>query len=162
LDFIFDNLFIIVPVIIILAVRMIGSRIKQAKADSSQQEEEQQPVYEEEPATTLGHWESEKPAPVSRAAGGASAPARPLPGAVRPAFPESGFLSRQDLEPAKPRPAPVSGAMTRMNASVLKPVQVPVRPSTGNPLSRLDYLPVLKKAVVFSEILSPPKALRQD
>ena len=48
------------------------------------------------------------------------------------------------------------------NAAVQALKAASVRPAAAPFTKKLDYLPSLKKAIVMSEILSPPKALRQE
>jgi len=157
IDFLADNIFIIVPVILILAVRMIGARIKQAKAKSSG-EEEQPEFHEEEPAHTLGHWESEKPA----------AKVHTPPAHQAPVFtpkPDTSFFTRHDLEPsAVSKPVktniPATGMVKPVSAAEPFIVRTPVAKPTL--FQNINKLPLYKKSIVMSEILSPPKALRRE
>ena len=157
-DFITDNLFIIVPITIILILRMIGAKKKQ---DQSQSDEEDEPEYEEEPPVALGHWETEKKQYTPP-----KAPAiiKPVP------LHETDFFSRRDLEEASAvsansrigaipkRAEPETQAVTR-TAGVM-PKQA-AHTSSGSFASSLEHLSPLKKVIVMTEILSPPKALRE-
>jgi len=171
IDLILDNLFIIIPVVVFLVFRSIIARVNQKKAQSGTQEEEQAPAAEEELTSTLGHWESGAP-PVQK-------PPERIQGLAPSGIPLSQtpsmetvsrtkFFTRKDLAftPAQPDTSQAfkpGQAYAASQASAAAPaIARPVQPVPTASINNLNYLPALKKAVVFSEIISPPVSLRQD
>ena len=140
-DALFSNLIILIQVVFIVFMRIINAR---RKPDSDKSEEP-----EERPAIGMGHWESGK---------------RPQP---------AQSITRKNLQ----RPSTIASSLDKTIAEPPAPInttggsshairgrtQIPL-PASGisqcNFPQNLDYLPVLKKAIVLTEVLSPPVALR--
>ena len=145
-DFLIDNIFIVIIAAVVIVVRILNAR---RKRDESSSAENRTPLEsDEEPRPALGHWETEKKAPVYSAKS-------------RPKASTSQHLSRRDLEPLSPandNAAAVSYAPANTAQKTVSQNAIPKTPFPQN----LDYLPAFKKAIVLSEILSPPKALREE
>ena len=140
-DIITNNIFILIPLAIFIAFRILEARKKHR--DSAP---EKKPVLKEEHESgSLPHWEAEKQ---ERFSGHGSAGISP-----------SGvpLTSRMPVE-VSPRLLSETGfgSMTQP-ASVAQP---PERSSAAFP-QNLSYLPSLKRALVMTEILGPPKGLQE-
>jgi FtsZ-interacting cell division protein ZipA len=160
LEFLSDNLFIVIAVVVIIVVRMIGASRKRAAA--SREEEAAAENYssndedDDDRTVSLGHWEVEKQTqPV------------PQPTFTRKTLEESSAQSsltsrfEAPLFSSSSEKTPVTAEVSSAEKAA-KPVATAdlSHGTKASGLSSLDHLPVLKKAVVFSEILSPPKAIR--
>ena len=184
LDFITDNIFIVVIVVVVFVVRMVGAARKRASAKPEDAEGAstntswEDSLREEEP-DTKGHWEtSPAPKPVVSPA--------PRPSVLTSApLGETDFFTRGDLE-LNTAFSPEKKASERITPAI-KPAFIPIervpaanvrnertptgRASAGNTsavrrsgasaFANLNKLSPLKKAVVMSEILSEPKALKE-
>ena len=139
-DVIFDNIFILIPVALILVFRVIRPRLKQRESQEPEKQEQHPFFIErelEENDANLGHWEEEKKAVKS--------------------VPKKNYISRKHLKPA----------VSTLSEDILN-TQVPLKKETvkipsSNVLTtdsfpkNLEYLPPIKRAFVFSEIFSQPK-----
>ncbi|MDR0311966.1 MAG: hypothetical protein LBI14_00045 [Treponema sp.] len=158
LEFISDNLFIIIAVVLVIVVRTISASRKRAAASREDEAAtENYPAKDEDDRTmSLGHWEVEKqtqPKPV------------PQPTYTRKTLEKaqtsSISLSEAPVFSFSSEKTPITAEVSSTEKAA-KPVATAVlgQGQKASGLSALDHLPTLKKAVVFSEILSPPKALR--
>jgi FtsZ-interacting cell division protein ZipA len=163
IEFLSDNLFIVIAVVIFIVLRVINSRRKKAAASREDEAAEESSTIDDEDdddrAISLGHWEIEKesqPTPV------------PQPAFTRKtleeAQPSFTSLSKEPVFSFSADKAPVTAEVSSQENKAAKPstfVSADLSQGTkASGLSGLDHLPTLKKAFVFSEILSPPKALR--
>ena len=152
-DFLFDNFFIVITVVVVIVVRIVNARLKRNNDESAENRTSNRSSFfdeekDDEPSSLLGHWETEKHAPAY------SAKPRHRASASQP-------LSRRDLEPLTPAINNAAAVSHAPAASTQKPVTQNDIPKTPFP-QNLDYLPAFKKAIILSEILSPPKALREE
>jgi hypothetical protein len=167
IEFLSDNFFIVIVVVVFIVLRVINSRRKRRAAASREDEAaaENSTIDDEDDddrAISLGHWEIEKesqPKPV------------PQPAFTRKTL-EGAALAQPSLTSLSSGPVfSFSADKTDITAGVSSSEHTAAGPNTlatadlgqgrkASGLSGLDHLPALKKAFVFSEILSPPKALR--
>jgi FtsZ-interacting cell division protein ZipA len=165
LEFLGDNLFIVIAIVLFIVVRGIAAKRKRAAAseeDEAATETSSVDDNDDDRTISLGHWEIEKES-------------QPKP------TPPPNF-SRKTLEAAaqKPFTSLAESAPLSFADKIVKPADVYSAPAYGEPtpnapapaesisspnssapdLSALDQLPELKRAIVFSEILAPPIALR--
>ena len=138
-DAIIENLFIIIPVVLFIGFRILAARKKQEETADSQ----------DSPVVKL-HFEEDKPVLLR-------SDIKPRPGAAKPkSKSKTSSLSVKGSNIA-------SGKTTAASAGVMDARLPAAKLTTGSSFPRnLDYLPALKRAVVFTEILSPPKALREE
>ena len=144
LDNIFDNIFIFIPIALILVFRILLPRIRQRESQEreTQEKAEQRPVFREmyqEESGGLGHWETEKK-PVRNIPKKKNVNRQPLVSAVDSKIED---ILQTQLPIKKEAPAP--GVSTKI-------------PFPEN----LDYLSPLKRAFVFSEVFSQAKGIRAD
>jgi hypothetical protein len=168
MEFLSENLFIIIAVVIFIAFRVISARRK--RAASSREDEaatESSPVNDNNEVETSGlmHWEIDKedePMPI------------PPPTYTRKTL-EEAALAHKPLTTLDEASAPLSFAHKIVDTVDVSPATDHIEPLPQAPspapaelsptvpshnLSALDQLPELKRALVFSEILAPPIALR--
>ena len=143
MDAIFDNIFILIPIALILVFRVIRPRLKQRESQE-QEKQEQRPFFiereEEESDTYLGHWEAEKK--------------------VVKSVPKKNNTSKKQLEPAV---SLLSDGILKSQVSLKKETaKTPaLDTSTKTPFpENMGYLPPVKRAFVFSEIFSQPLGLK--
>ena len=141
MDAIFDNIFVLIPVALILVFRVLVPRMKQRESQEQQEKQEQHPFLierEKESDVNLGHWEAEKK------------PVKSIP---------KKNINRKQLKPV----------VSSLTEDMFK-TQIPVKKETTKTPAldtsakvpfpeNLDYLPPIKKAFVFSEIFSQPRSL---
>ena len=130
-DLIFNNIFILIPIALFIALRIIGARKKQQEKTAKEPVKEKPHLlfFEEDYVD-----DDEPPAP-------SFIPERP-----------------RAFTPKKETTRVIEGDILELtSAPVKKPA--PVKKSTASFPKNLDYLPPLKRALVLSEILGPPKGM---
>ena len=136
MDAIFNNIFILIPLAIFIGLRILEAR-KKHRDSKSPAEGKRSPLVKETREPTP-HWEAEK----KRTSHGVSPAGVPL----AQVSPSPRLLPQVDLSVAQPL-EPRHGSSPKQSAPRAFP-------------RNLENLPPLKKALVFSEILGPPKGLR--
>ena len=152
-DVIFNNIFVLIPLAIFIAFRIFEARRRQQNSSSSEKEKvKQPPLYPDEEAddeydSSIPHWEADKR---DRFSGPSSAGVSPSGVPLAGRYPA-------EVYPANPR----QSSESRSNRPALLKASAPVeRPVSRSFPSNLERLPTIKKAFLFSEILGPPKSLR--
>ena len=145
-DVLINNIFILIPLAIFIAFRIFEARRRQQNS-SPEKEDDVRKV-------PLPHWELEKKDRFSGpSSAGISPTGVPLAGKypveVYPVNPRA-----SSSEPGRNVKRPTTANL--VNTSVPERIVQDVFPKN------LEKLPMLKKAMVFSEILGPPKGLRED
>jgi hypothetical protein len=131
-DDIFDNIFVYLPIILIVLFRILGARRAAGKNPPVAEPEPRQ-----EPPETVGRPRQKPPEKPVRPR---KEPSRTIPPiSQRTSFPEA---PRAAASPAKPAPGTGRAA------------------GSGFP-GNLNYLSALKQAMVLAEIMGPPKALQE-
>ena len=133
-DYIFNNIYVLIPVALFIAIRIIEARKKrQAKLEeqNKKQVSETEEDYDEPPAPSF-----------------IPAAAKKIPVHV-PAVPLRLSMETETVK-TKVREVPDKNAGPAKTQASAKPA------SCGFP-QNLDYLPPLKRALVLSEILGPPR-----
>ena len=149
-DAIFNNIFILIPVAIFIGLRILEAR---KKRQESSPEKKPNPFVEEtrEPSGPSSHWETdEKNQAYGTAHGGISPLGVPIVVVKPPAEVYHHPPQQLSLEAERPLAQPVKPQKT----------SAPEHPVSGVFPRKVERLPALKKALVLSEILGPPKGLR--
>ena len=151
-DVIFNNIFILIPLAIFIAFRIFEARRRQQ--GSAPSEQGKPPIYpdeeEDEHVSSIPHWEMDKRDRFSSPSS---------PGLSPSGVPLAGRYPAE-VYPVNPRQ---HISESRANRPALLKATAPVeRPVSATFPKNLERLPSLKKALVFSEILGPPKGLRND
>ena len=128
-DLIFDNIFIFVPVALFIAFRIINARKKQ------QERTAKEPVKGKSNLLFFEEDDEDKP---------------PAPSFI-PAVPKN-------FPPKKESPRAIESDIFKLTSAPAKALTPLTKNSTRFP-QNLDYLPPLKRALVLSEILGPPKGM---
>lgn len=149
MDELFENIFVLVPVALILFARVFAAVVKK-KADA-RGTTRAAPASKDELLASLfgqpsarGHWEE--------------SPARQVPRPQERKAPET-QPRRYDITPA---PVYTETQPSEPELQVAQPLHAAARPAkaTGSPgIKKLDRLPALKRAVAMAELLGPPKSL---
>jgi hypothetical protein len=150
-DFLFENVFVLIPVAIFIGLRVVEARRKR-EAEEERQRRIREAVYEqdddeEEYGGSYEKDEDDNKENTPPFPSAAPKPAASFAGAFTvPAF--TGTAGPMSTEEPIPAPAGAAGKQ-----------DVSRRPGKAAPGfgERLDYLPPLKRAMVMAEILKPPK-----
>ena len=149
-DFIFDNIFILIPVAIFIGLRILEAR---RKRQNSSPEKNKKLYSEKREESGIPHWEAEKKAaPPTVHHKGISPSGAPL----------TTDLSPTETPVSHPNSSDVDSFPTLPVSKTMPKAQVPEHSSTGTFPINLENLSSLKKAVIMSEILGPPKGLTQE
>jgi len=146
-DAIFNNIFILIPVAIFIGLRILEARRKRQEQESPEKNPNHFVEEVRDPGGSLSHWETDKK---TQAHGSVAAGVSPLGIPITGKFPAEVHHPLQiSLEP---------------DTSLVQPVRpqntpVPAHPASGAFPPKLEHLPALKKALVLSEILGPPKGM---
>jgi hypothetical protein len=127
-DYIFDNIFVLIPIAVVIGVRVVSVWQKRQAA-----------AAKASPAQT-GRWEDADEADASLEPPEAKPPAPKAPQAAA-------VVPAAAVHPATAKPA--------QRTAEAPATAAPVR--SGRFPGNLEYLPPLKRALVLSEILGPPK-----
>lgn len=161
----FSTVFTLIPLAIFIGVRMIASKKKQAAVDERKKLADMlsRAVASPEPARAIladDDFDAHALRPDEEEPKAAPKPApKPVPPAKKPkpprppAFPELRPTAYDILPAEAPRAAPSAAPAAKAEA---------VSEARRAFSERVDALPPLKKAVVFSELLGPPSSIKES
>ena len=148
-EVIVDNIFILIPVALILTFRILNAKRKRDEAASK----EERPIIlkREESESSLGHWETDRKIsygiPEGVSPSGAPISKMSSKEAVRHQADKKTGRIVEDLNPE------IISSPKRTIAAVI--------PASASFPQKLDYLPPVKKAFIFSEIFTIPVGMRE-
>jgi hypothetical protein len=157
-EFLFENIFVLIPVAIFIGLRVVEARRKR-EAEEERQRRIKEAVYErdddDEEEYSVSREEDEDDNKETTPPFPSAALAAPIPAAPEPAAP---FAAAFVVPPLTETAGPISGGEPRpIRALAEVPGEQDVSRQSGKAVpgfqKRLDYLPPLKRAVVMAEIL---------
>ena len=141
-DLIINNIFVLIPLAIFIAFRIYEARKRQSATTEKKEDDNH--------SGPVPHWEAEKK---DRFSGPSSAGISPTGVPLASKYPIEVYPVNPRLSSEVNRSINRSVASSFPKASVIEPPVYRLFPKN------LEKLPDLKKALVFSEILGPPKGL---